>query len=60
MGKRPRTRQPKQGFLKSKRAAEPTAMLDSDDDEIDACKTSSLAPLYSTRRACLLFAIASF
>ncbi|KAM0898152.1 hypothetical protein ACQ4PT_022110 [Festuca glaucescens] len=36
MGKRPRTRQPKQGFLKSKRAAEPAAMLDSDDDEIDA------------------------
>ncbi|KAM0827247.1 hypothetical protein ACQ4PT_068320 [Festuca glaucescens] len=36
MGKRPRTRQPTQGFLKSKRAAEPAAMLDSDDDEIDA------------------------
>lgn len=36
MGKRPRTRQPNQGFLKSKRAAEPAAMLDSDDDEIDA------------------------
>uniref|UniRef100_A0ACD5X3F7 Uncharacterized protein n=1 Tax=Avena sativa TaxID=4498 RepID=A0ACD5X3F7_AVESA len=36
MGKRPRSRQPKQGLPKSKRAAEPAAMLDSDDDEIDA------------------------
>ncbi|CAM0872675.1 unnamed protein product [Alopecurus aequalis] len=36
MGKRPRTRQPKQDLSKSKRAAEPAAMLDSDDDEIDA------------------------
>jgi hypothetical protein len=60
MGKRPRTRQPKQGFLKSKRAAEPAAMLDSDDDEIDACNTSSLAFLYFTTRACLLLVIASF